>query len=816
MPPWLLEAYKQAVAQGQAAPNQLADYSLGFKAPLNPYMDQAMQNAAGFRAPQYTTVTNNLIDQAAVAGSQVRSPYDVNINQNYNPTAYQTGQFTGQNVQYDDVLKGYQPNMQAAQIGGMPAGGFQSRDYNFTADQVSSQQLGPAERVAAERLGPGERVNAERIGASLVGPGERVGAERVGEQWVNAAQMGPAERVNWERINNPAANIQSYQMGRGDQVTAPGMGPHYQMQGPQNVTADQVGVGKWTDAGVRDQYMDPYMAAVVQQQQKNAQEIFNEQKAQVGGQAAAAGAFGGTRQAVLDSAMRRDLANQQGGIAATGLQSAYTNAQQQYERDRGAGMQAGLANQQANLNAGLANQQMGFNVGQANLNANINQGQFGASQGMQAQLANQQSNNQMAMANQQAALQAQGLGVQTDLATQQANQAAGIQTGQMNQQAGYNTGLQNAQWQQQAALANQQMAMQGAMANQQYGLQAGLANQSMGMEQARLNQQAMMQAAMQNQQYGYQSQAANQQNETQRQLANQSTGLQGQMANQSATLETGKANQEAALRASLANQESNLMAQIEGGKMGQSDRQFGAGLTSQENLAQAQLSQQANELNTRLGFEGLQTRYQGGLQAGMANQQNYMDVQKMLEQSRQFGGSLGQQQAEFGADLNYRTQMGQQQVMSDIVRNNLAATGQSADIWNSVGNFEGRGFDQSLAANAQLGNLGLAHQGMEQDAANMQYAHWMNQQNYPMQYAQNMAGLTAQGMNHLGTTTTNQYSPKPSIWSTIGNLAMTGAGLGMNIMAPGSGSMMGLFGGGGRGGGGGMQPWMQQNVGPWS
>ena len=741
LPPWVLEAYKQSLATAQGAPSTLADWDPGFKAPLNPYLDQAMQNSANYRAPTYLTVTNNMMDQAVQAGMQSRNPYDVNYSNIYDPTKQQGEKFQGQNVQFEDTLAGYQPNMQGARLGGPPAGGFQAQDYNFKADQVGAERLGPAERVQADRIGPIGNVQAQQIG-----PMGQLGYERVG-----AGQ-----------VYNPAQNLNTFDIGAMQGINAPGL-ERYQMQGPADVTARDVTAGKWIDEGTRQAYMDPYMQAVVAEQQKDAQRTFDEQRAQSGGQAAAAGAFGGTRQAVLESGMRRDLANQKSGIAASGLQQAYQSGQQQYERDRGASMTAQQANQQAGLNAALANQQMGFNVGNTNLQANINQGQFGAQQGMQAQQFNQSNEMQRLLANQQAQLQTQGLGV--------------------------NAGLQ-------ASLANQQYGMQAALANQQAGLSSGQFN----IQQEMARQQA-------NQQYGMQGQLANQQTELQRLMANQQYGLQGQMANQGATLETGKANQAAALQASLANQEANLQAQIEGGRMGQSDRQFGAGLTSQENIAQGGWQQEANALNANLGFQGMQTRYQGGLQAGLANQQNYMDAMRMQEQSRQWAGDLGQRQTEFGSDLNLRTQQAREATMSDIVRNNLAGSAQSADIWGRIGAFEGESFNQGLAANQQMGNFGMFQQGQEQDALNAQYAHWMQQQNYPMQYALNLGQVTNPIAQATGSTTTTSMAPKVPWYSQLASGLISGAGMLSNFAAPGSGGLFnfakkavpgaGLYGGGG-------------------
>ena len=97
------------------------------------------------------------------------------------------------------------------------------------------------------------------------------------------------------------------------------------------------------------QYMSPYQQAVTDIQQRNAIEAARQ--AQLGGNLAAArqGTYGGARQAILQSQREAGLRQQLGDIQATGLQSAYAQAQEQFQRDR----QARQAAEQANLTAQL-------------------------------------------------------------------------------------------------------------------------------------------------------------------------------------------------------------------------------------------------------------------------------------------------------------------------------------------------------------------------------------------------------------------------------------------------------------------------------
>ena len=88
------------------------------------------------------------------------------------------------------------------------------------------------------------------------------------------------------------------------------------------------------------QYMSPYMDAVVQEQKRGAIQDF--ERSQAGRDAAAvqAGAFGGSRQAVGQYLAEEGLQEQLGGIEAMGRQQAFEQAAQQFGLDRAARMEA--------------------------------------------------------------------------------------------------------------------------------------------------------------------------------------------------------------------------------------------------------------------------------------------------------------------------------------------------------------------------------------------------------------------------------------------------------------------------------------------
>lgn len=108
------------------------------------------------------------------------------------------------------------------------------------------------------------------------------------------------------------------------------------------------------------QYMSPYMQGVVEQQKRGAVQDYSRSLPGLGAAELRAGAYGGTRGALMRSEAQRNLQNQLQGIQATGLQNAFTNAQQQFNTEQQARLQ-GLGQQlsAANTLGQLGGQQFG-------------------------------------------------------------------------------------------------------------------------------------------------------------------------------------------------------------------------------------------------------------------------------------------------------------------------------------------------------------------------------------------------------------------------------------------------------------------------
>lgn len=138
----------------------------------------------------------------------------------------------------------------------------------------------------------------------------------------------------------------------GQGVNLSGLG--YEAAGAGNRYAQQA-----TNPSDMQAYMSPYMQNVVDIQQREAQRQADIAGTQRGAQAVKSGAFGGSRQAIMDAEAARNLAMQKGDIQATGLQSAFQQAQQAQQYGANLGLQGLQAGMQG-VGAGIGAQQAGY------------------------------------------------------------------------------------------------------------------------------------------------------------------------------------------------------------------------------------------------------------------------------------------------------------------------------------------------------------------------------------------------------------------------------------------------------------------------
>jgi hypothetical protein len=188
-------------------------------------------------------------------------------------------------------------------------------------------------------------------------------------------------------------------------------------QTPQEYSPETMSTGLGDVKSVRD-YMNPYQQNVIDIQAREAR-----RQADIGRNAeqarlAQAGAYGGSRQAIMEAERQRNLGTQIGDIQEKGLQAAYDRAQAQRVAESQLGLEAQKSTEQSRqygygqgMNAaqlgaqyGLegarqteASRQFGANLGLQSLNpmlsaastlGGLGQQQFGAGiQGLNAQLA---------------------------------------------------------------------------------------------------------------------------------------------------------------------------------------------------------------------------------------------------------------------------------------------------------------------------------------------------------------------------------------------------------------------------------------------
>jgi hypothetical protein len=303
-------------------------------------------------------------------------------------------------------------------------GAAQQPYYNMAMQGAASLLTTPMARYDRDRLegftGQQKKLQGEIAGlqaprqfgdASTLATAAGLGSLQAGQY--TPSQFG-FQQVNAQQFNAP--NMQAAQTNYNPNLTT------FQMQAPDQFGQQQT-----------EQYMSPYIRNVLDTQKREA--ITDARKGQIVQDLGAArqGTYGGSRQLLAGLERERGLGQQLGDIEARGLQSAFENAQAQFERDRGATMTA----QQRNLEAQLGVQQLGTDVGLRTALANLDAASQANVQNLAAQLQTQGLNAEQAMraalANQQAGLDVQRMGEQSRQFGSQQGLAGLAQAGQMGQ-----------------------------------------------------------------------------------------------------------------------------------------------------------------------------------------------------------------------------------------------------------------------------------------------------------------------------------------------------------------------------------------------
>lgn len=530
------------------------------------------------------------------------------------------------------------------------------KDYRDQIDEAQAAQGTYGQQLQNYLLGAGQRVRGsgdfrdeinkgvaaqgtygQQIQNYLLGAGQRIAAP---EEW-QAAQAKAQQGVYDE-------DLSSYGIGQLAGVVAPqDLSQNAAlMQAAQSGFQGGIGTRSFTMPGQASSYMSPYLQDVVDIEQREAQ-----RQADIAAQARSAdavqkGAFGGSRQAIMDAEAARNLAQQKGDIQSRGLQESYKQAQAQFNQEQQDRLTAQQANQQANLQTNLANLNNRQQAAVQNQAAKLQMQGMSAEQALQAALANQQTEMQRRQANQQASLGVQQLmsGNRQQMAMQN---LANRQQAEMD-----NTARQfEAQGMtKQQAMQAAQLNMQDQLARQQANQQAQLGVQELRSGQVQqLNMQNLsnrQQAEMENAARNFQALGMTQEQAFQAAQLR----MQDQLARDQANYQGRLGIQQLGAEQNLAAQQANQQARLEAQRMEEQSRQFGANFGYQGTVAGLQGAGQLGEIGQNLYgqnignlglLQGVGAQQQGQIQNMMnANYNDFLARQNMPYKNVEFESNI--------------------------------------------------------------------------------------------------------------------------------------------------------------------------------
>ena len=390
-----------------------------------------------------------------VVGTKPFTPYSANVRDyvaGFSPLQQQV-QYNAANLQMPGQFNQATGYANAAGQGGLESA---QNAYGYGNQGAQSGQMG-------QQLGiqGGNYYGGMGAGYGALGAGYGAQAADVGQMGLRAEQYG-------RNVSGQAENYARQAAGIGDL--------YGQMA---------------TSPGTYQAYMSPYQEAVTNVQleglQRQADIAAQGRKAQ----AARAGAFGGSRQAIENAEANRALASQMDAVRAQGLQQAYQQAQGNINQRAQLGLQ-GLQGAQQGLGTALQGGQLGLS-GIGTALQGLQGGMQGSGLGIQgAQAGLQGLNAQLAgtaqgMQGSQAAMQGAGIGLQ-GVDRQLAGTAQGMQGAQVGlqgvtgAQAGY--GLANQAAANLSNIGTAQLAGQTGI----LGLQNQIGGQQQSQEQQMINQ----------------------------------------------------------------------------------------------------------------------------------------------------------------------------------------------------------------------------------------------------------------------------------------------------------------------------------------
>jgi hypothetical protein len=176
--------------------------------------------------------------------------------------------------------------------------------------------------------------------------------------------------------------------------------------------------------------------------------------------------------------------------------------------------------------------------------------------------------------------------------------------------------------------------------------------------------------------------------------------------------------------------------------------------------AQRNLAQQMGDIQAKgssaaynQAMQQFNAEQQLGLTAQTGNQQQNLEAQKLVEQSRQYGAGQGMQGLQTA----------------------LTGAGQLANIGQQQ-------FGQDMSINQLQNQYGAQQQALQQQGLDTQYQDFLNNQRYPYQQLEFMNSILRG--TPMGTVQ-SMYQPAPTAIQNLGSLGMTAAGIGSLTRAQG-------------------------------
>lgn len=263
--------------------------------------------------------------------------------------------------------------------GGGSGGGDQTVTQTNMPAEAMPYYLGMMERAVTESNKPYQTYQGQRIAAPS---GMTQGAYSMAQNQELPQQYGVASNMAYGAASPTAQQNQGYAMmgaaGQGavDSV-APGAGTTAGMGAMTNAMNNST-TGRFTDQGVAQSYMNPYMQNVVDVQKEQANADFakgSQSRAAKTAMQGGVGGIGGYRDQILQSEANKAHMSQLDNIQQTGLKVAYDQAMQGYNTDEQRRLSA--AGQQGQLGQGLSQ------VDLANRNLGLDASKFVGSLGGQ-------------------------------------------------------------------------------------------------------------------------------------------------------------------------------------------------------------------------------------------------------------------------------------------------------------------------------------------------------------------------------------------------------------------------------------------------